>query len=143
MNFASIENGVKGKCAVIALWVTLGGWGWPNYSWGLPTDGPSSNKAVFRIIRYSRSHRTRKIPYAPDCVWVGVMPMVTCAIGEEDQHSIQTGNPEEGSGRSFPTIVKGQGIVKQHFLQLHIWILLQFIHSFIREQFRLSIVIQR
>ena len=99
MNFASIENGAKGKCAVIALWVTLGGWGWPNCSWGLPTDGPSSNKAVFRIIQYSRGHRTRKIPYALDCVWVGVMPMVPCAIGDEDQHSIQTGNPEEGSGR--------------------------------------------
>ena len=105
--FTSIENGAKGKCAVIALWVTLGGWGWPNCSWGLPTDGPSSNKAVFRIIQYSRGHRTRKIPYALDCVWVGVMPMVPCAIGDEDQHSIQTGNPEEGSGRSFPTIVKG------------------------------------
>ena len=24
LNFASIENGAKGKCAVIALWVTLG-----------------------------------------------------------------------------------------------------------------------
>ena len=83
------------------------GWGWPNCSWGLPTDG-HSNKAVFRIIQYSRGHRTRKIPYALDCVWVGVMPMVPCAIGDEDQHSIQTGNPEEGSGRSFPTIVKGQ-----------------------------------
>ena len=130
LNFASIENGAKGKCAVIALWVTLGGWGWPNCSWGLPTDGPSSNKAVFRIIQYSRGHRTRKIPYALDCVWVGVMPMVPCAIGDEDQHSIQTGNPEEGSGRSFPTIVKDRGIVQQHFLQLHIWILLQFIHSF-------------
>ena len=96
MNFASIENGAKGKCAVIALWVTLGGWGWPNCSWGLPTDGPSSNTAVFRIIQYSRGHRTRKIPYALDCVWVGVMLMVPCAIGDEDQHSIQTGNPEEG-----------------------------------------------
>ena len=47
LNFASIENGAKGKCAVIVLWVTLEGWGRPNYSWGLPTDGPSSNKAVF------------------------------------------------------------------------------------------------
>ena len=84
------------------------GWGWPNCSWGLPTDGPSNNKAVFRIIQYSRGHRTRKIPYSLDCVWVGVMPMVPCAIGDEDQHSIQTGNPKEGSGRSFPTIVKGQ-----------------------------------
>ena len=108
LNFASIENGAKGKCAVFALWVTLGGWGWSNCSWGLPTDGPSSNKAVFRIIQYSRGHRTRKIPYALDCVWVWVMPMVPCAIRDEDQHSIQTGNPEEGSGRSFPTIVKGQ-----------------------------------
>ena len=107
LNFASIENGAKGKCAVIALWVMLGGWGWPNCSWGLPTDGPCSNKAVFRIIQYSRGHRTRKISYALDCVRVGVMPMVPCAIGDEDQHSIQTGNPEEGSGRSFTTIVKG------------------------------------